>query len=290
MADQLDTSPDLNGRHTFSRVNPLIGLTYMLARGMTAYAVYSEANRAPTPLELGCANPCGRACWKAFWCPTRRLRRLYREPVKSVCAATRRSAPAASSGNFGLFRTDSSNDIISVASPIPGRGVFQNVEGTRRQGVEASAQVKSGPWLAYAAYNYLDATYRFSGGIASPNNPSADADGLVHVVPGKRIPGIPEHQLKANVDYAVTSDWKVGGNVIAVGSQYYVGDDANQNARLPAYWVANLLHDVSDHQGDSVRRAGEQSVRPAVSAPSRPISSRKVSPTRSPIRRPINAP
>ena len=25
-----------------------------------------------------------------------------------------------------------------------------------------------------------------------------------------------------------------------VGSQYYIGDDANQNDKLPAYWVANL--------------------------------------------------
>ena len=25
-----------------------------------------------------------------------------------------------------------------------------------------------------------------------------------------------------------------------VGSQYFVGDDANQNAKLPAYWVTNL--------------------------------------------------
>jgi iron complex outermembrane receptor protein len=28
--------------------------------------------------------------------------------------------------------------------------------------------------------------------------------------------------------------------VTAVGSQYYVGDDGNQNEKLPAYWVANL--------------------------------------------------
>jgi iron complex outermembrane receptor protein len=28
--------------------------------------------------------------------------------------------------------------------------------------------------------------------------------------------------------------------VNVVGSQYYIGDDANQNDKLPPYWVANL--------------------------------------------------
>jgi hypothetical protein len=28
--------------------------------------------------------------------------------------------------------------------------------------------------------------------------------------------------------------------VIWVGSQWYVGDDANQNVKLADYWVANL--------------------------------------------------
>ena len=118
--------------------------------------------------------------------------------------------------------------------------MFQNVNAMRRQGIEASVQVKSGQWLAYVAYSLTDATYQFTGNIASPNNPSADASGNVVVVPGNHIPGIPQHQLKASLEYSATSDWKIGGNVTAVSSQYYVGDDGNQNARFPTYWVANL--------------------------------------------------
>jgi iron complex outermembrane receptor protein len=114
------------------------------------------------------------------------------------------------------------------------------VGGTRRQGLEAGAEYRSKDWLVYASYAYLDATYQFTGDLPSPNNPSADADGNVHVTPGKHIPMIPQHQFKAGLDYAVTPAWTVGGNVVVVGSQYYVGDDANQNDKLPAYWVANL--------------------------------------------------
>jgi iron complex outermembrane receptor protein len=38
----------------------------------------------------------------------------------------------------------------------------------------------------------------------------------------------------------VTPEWKVGANRAAVGSTFFVGDDANQNVKLPGYWVVNL--------------------------------------------------
>jgi outer membrane immunogenic protein len=52
--------------------------------------------------------------------------------------------------------------------------------------------------------------------------------------------GIPLHQIKTGVDYAVTPALKLGSDVILVSSQWYVGDDANQNVKLADYWVANL--------------------------------------------------
>ena len=56
LEDQIGT--ELNGNHTFSRFNPMIGGTYKITPELTAYAGYSEANRAPTPLELGMRRPC----------------------------------------------------------------------------------------------------------------------------------------------------------------------------------------------------------------------------------------
>ena len=47
-------------------------------------------------------------------------------------------------------------------------------------------------------------------------------------------------QFKAGAEYRVTPEWKVGADLIAVGSQYYVGDDANQNQKLPGYAIVNL--------------------------------------------------
>src|SRR6185503_19419621 len=68
----------------------------------------------------------------------------------------------------GGFRTDSSDDIIALASVIQGRGAFANVPKTRREGVEAEAAWRSARWTAYVAASDTEATYRFAGALASP--------------------------------------------------------------------------------------------------------------------------
>ena len=195
MADNLGTSPDLNGNYTFMRLNPVFGFTLKLAPTMTLYGGYSEANRAPTPLELGCSNPEKPCLLEGFL--------VSDPPLQQVIARTReiglRGEAPINGDRFdwkvGLFRTDNANDIINVASPIQGRGVFQNVEGTRRQGVEAGANYTAKTWMAYVNYAFVDATYQFNGDIASPNNPSANDDGLIHVhsrQPDSRHPASPD--------------------------------------------------------------------------------------------------
>jgi outer membrane receptor protein involved in Fe transport len=60
------------------------------------------------------------------------------------------------------------------------------------------------------------------------------------VSPGNQIPAIPRHRVKLGIDYAVTDAWKVGGNALFVSSQYLVGDESNQFAKLPSYTVFNF--------------------------------------------------
>jgi hypothetical protein len=47
----------LNGTHRFSRTNPAVGVNFNPTQSLTAYAGYSEGMRAPTPIELTCADP-----------------------------------------------------------------------------------------------------------------------------------------------------------------------------------------------------------------------------------------
>jgi iron complex outermembrane receptor protein len=239
--DATGQAPELNIDDTFSRINPVVGLTYKFLPAVTAYGGYSEANRAPTPLELDCASQTQ---------PCLLENSLTSDPpLKQVVAHTYEAGLRGGQSVFdlgrvdwkaGFFRTDSTNDIISLASTITGRGFFVNVPATLRQGVEAEANFHYGNLSAYANYAFVDATYQFSGTLASPNNPFADANGNIFVTLGDHIPGIPRHQVKFGGDIAVTPKFKLGADVLVAGAQYFVGDGANQNPKLPLYWVANL--------------------------------------------------
>jgi iron complex outermembrane receptor protein len=243
LADQTGQTPDLNGNNQFQRINPVIGFTYKLAEGLTAYVGYSEANRAPTPLELGCASPTTPCMIDNFL--------IADPPLKQVVAHTyeaglrgRFTTPDAKgqlNWSLGVFNTLSTDDIINVASSaIQGFGFFQNAGNTLRRGIEAKVDYKWDRWTAYANYTFVDATYRTPLTISSPDHPSADADGNIFVVPGNHIPGIPAHRFKAGAEYNVTDRWKIGADLYVVGSQYFIHDDSNQFAKVPAYWVVNL--------------------------------------------------
>jgi iron complex outermembrane receptor protein len=239
--DASGTAPQLNASDTFTRLNPVVGMTYKLLPNLTAYAGYSEANRAPTPLELNCSSST-RPCILASTL-------ISDPPLQQVVSHT---LEAGLRGNYaipaggsiawkaGLYRTDSTNDIIQLASVVLGTGYFTNVPATLRQGVEAGANLSMGAFSAYINYAYLDATYQFAGTLSSPFNPFADANGNIFVRPGDHIPNNPRQQLKVGGDYAFTPEFKAGFDVLVVGSQYYVGDNSNQNPQLPLYWVANL--------------------------------------------------
>src|SRR5215467_9534589 len=241
MADLLGTSPELSSSFTFARFNPVTGLTYkILPELMTFYAGYSEANRIPTPLELGCSNPQKPCLLEGFLVSDPPLQQVVAKTIEAGFRGNFNAGSGRGDWKLGLFHTNSENDIIQVASVIQGRGVFQNVPLTRRQGVEAGANYQTEKYLVYANYAFIDATYQFSGKLASPNNPFADADGNIFVTPGKQIPGIPRQQIKGGVDYWITPELKLGTDVTWVSSQWFVGDDANQNPKLADYWVANL--------------------------------------------------
>jgi iron complex outermembrane recepter protein len=238
--DQLGTSPDLDGTHLFRRFNPSGGLAYKVDGSTTVFTGYSEANRAPTPLELGCSDPQKPCLLEGFLVADPPVRQVVSKTVEIGVRGKSNVGGGQTLWRAAVFHTDVDNDIVNLASAIQGRGFFQNVPATRRQGIDIGIQCRAAQWFAYLNYNYIEATYRFTGDIASPNNPQADDSGNIHVTPGDRIPGIPRQQVKAGADYAVSPAWTIGGDVAFVDRQYYVGDDANQNQKLPSYTVASV--------------------------------------------------
>ena len=71
--DQSGTSPALDGDHEFRRFNPALGLNFNPTAGLTTYASYNEGMRAPTAMELTCADPdSARASFRTASWPIRR--------------------------------------------------------------------------------------------------------------------------------------------------------------------------------------------------------------------------
>jgi iron complex outermembrane receptor protein len=240
MVDLTGAAPDLNNDLTYTRFNPLVGATYKIVDGLTAYGGYSESNRAPTPLEIGCSNPSRPCLIESALVSDPPLRQVVSRTYEAGLRGILPLKNGRLDWKLGAYRTDVTDDIITTASNIQGRGVFENVSATRRQGIEAGARYTEPRFMLYANYSFIDATYQFSGTIASPNNPFADPNGDILVAPGNKIPAIPAHQFKAGGDVAIMPEWKVGADVSVVGSQYFVGDDGNQNPKVPAYRVTNL--------------------------------------------------
>ncbi|WP_314957822.1 TonB-dependent receptor [Bradyrhizobium cosmicum] len=238
LEDQLGT--DLNGDHTFTRFNPVIGGTYKITPELTAYAGYSEANRVPTPLELGCSDPARPCLIAAFLVSDPPLKQVVSKTVEAGLRGTRELNIGTLGWKIGGFRATNYDDIVAI--PVPGRtgfGYFSNVGRTRRQGLEAEINIKSPTLQFQASYAFVDARFLDALTIGS-NSPFADADGNIQVSPGNQLPAIPRHRVKLGIDYAVTDVWKVGGNALFVSSQYLVGDESNQYAKLPSYTVFNL--------------------------------------------------
>ncbi|WPP05955.1 TonB-dependent receptor [Methylocella tundrae] len=242
LSDASGEQPDNNTNNSYSRINPVIGFTYTPSPALTFYGGYSEANRAPTPLESQCSNPSLPCVLETALVSDPPLQQV----VSHTWEGGARGTLVIPNGygtliyNAGVFHIVSTNDIVNEASQISGQGFFTNVPETLRQGAELGLQYNYGPLNFYANYAHVDATYQFSATFSSPNNPSADANGNIFVKPGDRIPGIPSNLAKLGVTYAVTPQLKVTAETVLVGSQYYVGDDANQQQKLPAYYYVNL--------------------------------------------------
>jgi iron complex outermembrane recepter protein len=240
LTDEIGNDPGLNGNHVYSRFNPTLGASYKVMPNITVFGSYAEANRAPTPLELGCADPMRPCLIDNALVGDPNLNQVVSHTFEGGVRGHFDVAKGLFYWSVGAYHALNVNDILAVASPIPGHEFFQNGGNTLRQGIEADVSYKQDRWTAYANFTTVDATFRNALTLSSPNNPFADANGNIFVVPGDHLTGIPSYRFKAGADYQITDPWKFGADLNVIGSQWLVGDEANQNPKLPAYGTANL--------------------------------------------------
>ncbi len=232
----------VTGNDLYVHVNPIIGLTYQITPALQGYASFAQSNRAPTPLELGCANP-QQPCILATFL-------VSDPPLKQVVASTAEAGLRGQNDlpqdwgslgwKLGVFHTVSTNDIMNIPDPFQqGFGYFANVGDTLREGVEAQINYKKGPVTVHASYAYINATFLDAITLAS-NSPSADANGLIYVRPGDQIPLIPRNRAKLGADWDIDAKTRVGADLLFTGPERFQGDSSNQQPLLPAYFTVSL--------------------------------------------------
>ncbi|MEX2495810.1 MAG: TonB-dependent receptor [Woeseia sp.] len=263
LEDQSGERPELDGKHSFIRLNPAVGLTYRLNGDLNFYGSYSESSRAPTPVELACndhifdlaaanAAAAGEDPEDVdFEC---RLPNAFLAdpPLEQVVA---KSIELGARWNFsdvdahaGFFRTTNHDDIIFQTT---GRstGLFANVDKTRRMGLESAV---NGNWRNldwFLAYSYVVATFEAPFAALSPNHPFASDEGTVQVGSGDRLPGIPAHHLKLGGEYLISERFGAGADFLYHSGQHLRGDESGQLGKISGYGVLNLRghYRLNDH-------------------------------------------
>ncbi len=221
-----DQARPLGGDHTFGRLNPALGFTLTPRDSMTFYADYNEASRAPTVIELGCADaavPCGLP------------NDFASDPgLEQVVARTTEIGMRGTLGEQQLvwsadaFRTLNSNDIQFVATAT-NAGYFANVGSTRRQGLDLSLGGHRGGWHWQLMYSLVDATFQSDFTVNAASNSTADAAGNILVRGGDRIPLIPRHTGRLILDYQLGTRWDLGANLVAASGSFLHGNENNAN-------------------------------------------------------------
>jgi iron complex outermembrane recepter protein len=259
-SDNTGLAPDLNSAETYWHFNPTVGGTYKvpMLQGVSLYGGWSEGNRAPVPAELACANPLLPCLLPSFLTGDPPLKQVVSYTYEAGVRGEKLSQHEKLNWSLGYFRTQNNDDIINVQSSIVGRSSFQNAGETLREGMEAQINYWYDRLFVYAGYSFVNATYQTAQTLSSPFNPQAtecpggtpgDGNLCISVSPGDRLPGIPQNRFKAGFDYGLTSKWKFGADFIAVGDQFFFGDDSNQNKELGGYAKVNIhtSYDVTDH-------------------------------------------
>ncbi|HUK33669.1 MAG TPA: TonB-dependent receptor [Vicinamibacterales bacterium] len=232
----------LTGSYQFDRVNPAAGLTFSPVRAVNLYVNYSEGSRAPTSIELGCADPTQPCKLPNAMAGDPPLNQVV---TRSWEAGIRSGATGALTWSAGVFRAANHNDILFVASTQTGFGYFKNFGETLRQGVELSATRRFRRLTIGGGYTFLDATYQSTetfDGSSNSTNDSALAgekgvDGTIQIQPGDRMPLIPRQTVKLFADVPVTPRLSIDLDLVGTSSLVARGNENNLDQPDGVYYI-----------------------------------------------------
>ena len=240
-----ETPSSLSGKHDFDRLNPGIAFSYEAGPRATLFGYYAESSRAPTPAELTCANPED---------PCRLPNAFVDDPpldqvvTKTVELGARGELSPYLNYSVAVFNALSEDDILFISDgSTTTEGFFDNVGDTRRRGVELSLGGTAGPLDYSAHYTYIEAEFRDSFLVSSPNHPLRDPDDpddpaarALQVSSGNQLPGVPEHLLRLNTAWHVNDQFTLGATLVSRSDQYFRGDESNTAEKLDGFAIVNV--------------------------------------------------
>ena len=214
------------GAHDYHRWNPSLGVTWNPSRGVGFFADASQAMRAPTAIELACANPAQPCALPTGFVGDPNLAPVVAHTLE---LGARGALGQHVTWNMAAYRTVLDSDIEFIFTPA-GLGYFANVGQTQRRGLEAGVSADFTHWHLSASYGTVAATYRSS---------FTDANGDT-VVPGDHLAGIPGQSVKLHARFAPSKEAEFGASLIATSGQWAHGDEANLNPEVPGYMLVNI--------------------------------------------------
>ena len=251
-----DTS--LTGKHHYERLNPSIGITFHPTKNYTTYASYNQSSRAPTSIELGCANPdqpCNLPTQMADDPP------LEQVVAKTIEFGARGRLSNGVKWNASIYDATNHDDILFVnSSSASGAGYFTNVSKTTRQGVDLGLAFDINKASMNINYGFLLARYGSEINLPNEVNSSASSD-LISVKKGDYLPNIPKHHLKIRSDYKVSSRFKVGATISAYTKSYMMGNENQEHdsstgsglqGETPGYALLNMDSEYNFKDGWSL--------------------------------------
>jgi iron complex outermembrane receptor protein len=213
-----------SGSTRYSATNPVAGLTYKATERLNLYASFGRGFETPTVNELS-YRPSGTGL-NFDLKPARSDH--FEIGVKAFLTPDTLLTAA-------VFHVKT-KDEIAVLRNSNGRSVFQNVGGTKRDGVELTLDARLSAGLgAYAAYTYLKAQYSDNFLTCTASTCSTP---VVPVAAGNFIPGIPRSMIYGELTWKHAPSGFSSGLELRHVARVYV-NDINSDA-APAYTVANL--------------------------------------------------
>jgi outer membrane receptor protein involved in Fe transport len=223
--DSFDLIPEvliLSGQVlTFQRFNPMAGLTWIATNPdpeVVVYFSYSEGFRSPEVFELFTVG-----------FPFEDNPDLDPPTSRTFELGTRTRLGEYFEGTLALFQTDVDDEILFIANPITSGGKNENVDETRRRGIELTLRGQyDGVVDGFLNYSYIKATFEADTPLPS---------GLARE--GNDIPLVPRNRLGLGVNVYPIEDLTFSLEGLYVSEQFLNGDEANMSKPLNAYGVMN---------------------------------------------------